>query len=101
MLSYVSSTRKCSPFFFCSSVCFLVPDVRKLKMKNKTTKESNWDNYIDLHVKICEEKEETQAITGFQYYRHSGEFTGALHGQQVCLSRAVPLHHTKVEGSSS
>lgn len=72
-------------------------------MKNKTTKERNWDNHIDLCVKICEEKDETQAISAFQCYRLCDGFTRALHGQQGCLSRAVPLHRpsTKVEGSSS
>lgn len=39
-------------------------------MKNKTTKERNWDNHIDLPVKICEGKDRTQAIAGFQCYRH-------------------------------
>lgn len=89
MLSYVSSTRKCSPFPFYSSVCILVPDERKLMMKNKTTEERSWDNHIDSCVKMCEGKDETQAVSGFQCCRHCDEFAGALHGQQVCLSR----HH--------
>lgn len=62
MLSYVSRTRKCSPFPSRSSVCILVPDVRKLKMKNKT-KERSWDNHIDFCAKTCEGKDETQAIS--------------------------------------
>lgn len=64
--------------FALCSVCILVRDVRKLRMKNKTTKERNWDNHIDLCVKICEEKDETQAISAFQCYRLCDGFTRAL-----------------------
>lgn len=93
MLSYVSRTRKCSPFLSRSSVCILVPDVRKLKMKNKT-KERTWDNHIDLCAKTCEGKDEAQAISDSNVTDTVMSFARALHGKPVCLSSPVPLHGT-------